>query len=299
MAHDFAVATSSDRRLPADYRGDVLIWDIDKTYLNTRFSTLRGLIGIPFEFAVDKEALPGTIALLHGLRHGPEAETRLTPLHFISASPPQLRPVLMRKMVLDGVEFDGLTFKDYLPLIGRGRWRELIGQLGYKLAALLRLRATLPDGCRLLLFGDNAEDDAAIFLLFAEVCRALRGPQLLQRLHQLGTSASNASALVALADSLPRIDCVERCYLHLVRPRSLESYAGHGPLLVATRDALEQALHLAQSGRLRTDDVRRVATEMIARGTDRHHLRQRVDEATQRFGLPPSLVGAVLSALQN
>jgi hypothetical protein len=299
MVHDFAVATSSDRRLPADYCGDVLVWDIDKTYLNTRFSTLRGLIGIPFEFAVDKEALPGTVALLQGLRHGPGAETRLTPLYFVSASPPQLRPVLMRKMVLDGVEFDGLTFKDYLPLIGRGRWRELIGQLGYKLAALLQLRLALPAGCRLLLFGDNAEHDDAIFVLFAEVCRELRGPELERRLRQLGASAANARALVALADPLPRADCVERCYLHLVRPRPLATYAGHEPLLLATRDALEQALHLAHHGRLRADDVHRVAAEMIARGASRSHLRQRVDEASQRFGLPPSLVGAVLSALQN
>ena len=298
MARDFAVVTSSDRRLAADYTGDVLVWDIDKTYLNTRFSTLRGLLAIPFEFAVDKEALPGTVALLHGLRHGPGDETRLTPLFFVSASPPQLRTVLMRKMVLDGVEFDGLTFKDQLRLLGRGRWRELSGHLNYKLAALLQLRATLPTECRVLLFGDNAEDDDTIFVLFAEVCRELRGAALQQRLQRLGASDDDARALVALADPLPRIDCVERCYLHLVQPRPLTSYNDHAPLLVATRDALEQALHLAQSGRLRADDVRRVAAEMAGRGVERARLRQRVDEAAQRFGLPPSLVGAVLSALQ-
>ncbi|MBN2359147.1 MAG: hypothetical protein JXR83_06815 [Deltaproteobacteria bacterium] len=299
MTRDFAVVQHRDRRLDAAFCGDILIWDIDKTYLNTHFSTWRGLLAIPFEFAVDKEALPGTVALLHGLRHGPDLETRQTPLYFVSASPPQLRAVLTRKMVLDGVEYDGLTFKDQLGLLGRGRWRELRHQLGYKLAALLQLRAELPAGCRLLLFGDNAEDDADIFALFAATCAGVRGRALESRLRDRGATAQAAQALTELASRLPVADCVERCYLHLVRPAPLAAYDQHHPLLVATRDALEQALHLAQSGRLRQRDVEEVGREMIARGIDRALLRQRVDETAARFALPPRLVGAVLRALHD
>src|SRR5687767_10422110 len=116
---------SNDRRIPSDYRGDVLVWDIDKTYLDTRFSSWRGLAAIPFELAIDKEALPGAVPLLRALRRGPGDRTALVPLYFVSGSPPQLRRVIERKMILDGVEFDGITFKDQLGLLRSGRVRAI------------------------------------------------------------------------------------------------------------------------------------------------------------------------------
>ena len=46
---------TNERRIAPDYAGDVLIWDIDKTYLDTHFSSFRGLLRIPLELAVDAE----------------------------------------------------------------------------------------------------------------------------------------------------------------------------------------------------------------------------------------------------
>ena len=177
---------SNDRRLPPDYEGDVLVWDIDKTYLATRFSSWRGLVSIPFEMAVDKETLPGAVPLLRALRHGPGPESAIVPLFFVSGSPVQLRGVIERRMTLDGVDYDGVTFKDQLGLLLAGHPRRIAEQVGYKLAALLLYRAEVPDGARWLLFGDDVEADATAFALFGEVCAGLRGRALAARLEDLG-----------------------------------------------------------------------------------------------------------------
>src|SRR5690606_38035670 len=111
---------TNHRRLE-EHAGDILIWDIDKTYLDTRFSSLRGLLSIPLELAIDKRALPGTVPLLRALRRGPGEKSALVPLYFISGSPVQLRSVIEEKMTLDGVGFDGITFKDQFALLKKGR----------------------------------------------------------------------------------------------------------------------------------------------------------------------------------
>ncbi|MEM7679195.1 MAG: hypothetical protein AAF449_24725, partial [Myxococcota bacterium] len=93
---------TNERKLAPDYEGRLLIWDIDKTYLNTQFSSFWGLARIPFEGAIDKEAIPGAVPLIRALRHGPSTSSEIVPLYFISGSPLQLRPTIERKMLLDG-----------------------------------------------------------------------------------------------------------------------------------------------------------------------------------------------------
>ena len=193
---------TNDRTLPADYAGDVCVWDIDKTYLDTRFSSVRGLLGIPFELAIDKRAVAGTVPLLRGLRHGPHAESALVPLNFISGSPRQMRRVVEKKMTMDGVQFDGITFKDQLGLLKAGRPGGIVEQIGYKLQALLQYRREHPRGVRYLLFGDDVEDDLAAFLLFGEVCAGLRGEGLQGRLRSLGVHRHDAGAVSSLAAAL-------------------------------------------------------------------------------------------------
>ena len=79
---------TNNRELEPDYSGPVAICDIDKTYLATKLESLRALLAIPFELAVDKRAIPGMAAVLREIRRGPGARSRLTPLYFVSASPP-------------------------------------------------------------------------------------------------------------------------------------------------------------------------------------------------------------------
>ena len=223
---------SSERELGPFYRGPVFVWDIDKTYLDTRFSQLRGLLRIPLELGVDKRAIAGTVPLLKGLREGPGRQEH-RPVYFISASPFQLHRTIERKMLLDGVEFDGITFKDPLRALLRGRFSHLKEQVGFKLAALLRLSMDLPDGVRLHLFGDDAEQDAMICSLFGDVVAGrLRGLELTVILQRLGVKERYVDSLVQFAGELPARDLVEGVYIHLVRQPGKASIAAFGPHVV-------------------------------------------------------------------
>ena len=131
------IERTNDRKFAPEFSGDVFVWDIDKTYLDTHFSSFRGLLSIPLEFAIDKRAMPGAVPLLRALRRGPGEHSAVNPLYFVSGSPQQLRSVIERKMLLDGVDFDGITFKNQWGLVRAGRGREIKEQVGYKVAALL------------------------------------------------------------------------------------------------------------------------------------------------------------------
>lgn len=282
---------TNDRTLPADYTGDVLVWDIDKTYLDTRFSSLRGLLAIPFEWAIDKRALPGTVPLLRALRHGGGDESALVPLYFVSGSPPQLRRVVEKKMVLDGVEPDGITFKDQWALVRARTPQAIVEQVGYKLKALLLYRKELPAGARWLLFGDDAERDIDAFLTFGAVCAGLRGPALAERLRALGAWPPDIDEVVTLADTIPvGPDPVLRVFIHEIR-----GHPGIGSPSAFSRDErvvkapsfLEHALVLRAMGRIRARDLRAVRDDVVRAGVDTAPL---LADARDRLGVPPDLL---------
>ena len=113
-------------------------WDLDKTYLETDFESLRGLVRSATEPAHRKVAVPGAAALMRAL--GAEPRNRIT---ILSGSPTQMRDVLARKLRLDGVRYDELVLKDSLGHFRRGQFRAIKGQFGYKLPVLLQQRAGL------------------------------------------------------------------------------------------------------------------------------------------------------------
>lgn len=258
------IERTNERRFAPDWRGDVFIWDIDKTYLDTRFSSLRGLLAIPFELAIDKRALPGTVPLLRALRHGPGDDSVVAPIYFISGSPKHLRKVVERKMTIDGVQFDGISFKDQLGLLKAGRPRGITEQVGYKLKALLCYRREHPAGARYSLFGDDVERDLDSFLLFGEVCAGLRGPALRARLTSMGVHADDVGAAASLADTLPiEADPVERIYIHEVKGGRITS---SDPRVLAAPTFLAHAQALRARNKIRDSDVDAVAAEVNARG---------------------------------
>ena len=74
MSGPFFLQRANERRLDPDYTGEILLWDIDKTYLDTHCSSWRGLARIPFELAIDKVTVPGSVPILRALRRGPHPE---------------------------------------------------------------------------------------------------------------------------------------------------------------------------------------------------------------------------------
>jgi len=122
-------------------------WDLDKTYLETSFESLRDLIKVPFEKGSDKKAVPGVVELIRGMRRCSIAAGYRQQLFFISASPPQISRAIREKLRLDGVEYEGISFKHQVRHLVRGRLDLLREQVGFKLERLL----AGPDDCERLL----------------------------------------------------------------------------------------------------------------------------------------------------
>lgn len=203
-----------------DWSGAVFVWDIDKTYLDTRFSQLKHLARIPFELGVDKRPVAGAVELLHALREGPDDRAH-TPLHFVSASPPQLARAIERRMLLDGVEWDSISYKDPLRLLLRGETHQLKEQIAFKLSAMLLLARDTPPAARFHLFGDDVEHDALVSCLFADVMAGrLRGEPLRLRLAEAGVHEPYARRLTSLADELPAREAVAAVWIRLERDRT-------------------------------------------------------------------------------
>ncbi|MBK7977660.1 MAG: hypothetical protein IPK07_31880 [Deltaproteobacteria bacterium] len=273
------------RELPAGFRGDVYIWDVDKTYLDTQFDSFKGLMRIPFEGAIDKRAFPGTAQLLKELRRGPGQRPIEAPLYFISASPPKLRSVLERKMLLDGVEFDGLTLKDPVQNVRRGGLRALKAQLAYKLVGLLLHRLDFPAGAHETLFGDDVESDALIYVLYADVVAGrIRGADLLRILQRHRTEYQLAEWIVSFADGIPVTRSVQRIFIHLAYGTDPDRFAPFGPTVIPVRDSLQPAVLLEAHGKIAASGVIRVAAAMREAGrTDLDLLASLLDLVRRRL----------------
>ena len=74
------------RRAAAALMPVVYRWDLDKTYLESDFESLRKIMRVPFERAEDKIVEPGVVALMRALRASARAEGRKVFVYFISAA---------------------------------------------------------------------------------------------------------------------------------------------------------------------------------------------------------------------
>lgn len=258
--YDYPLVRINERALPSDYDGPVFIWDVDKTYLDTDFKSLGGLMRIPLEMAIDKQAIPGTAALLAECRRGPGPRPRHTPLYFVSASPPQLAGVIQRKMTLDGLQPDGFVFKDQLKLVTQGRLAQLKRQVEYKLTAHLGLIADLPRHARLVVVGDDWESDAQVFSLLDRILRGeLEGATLARALRQAGVRPRSLTPLVDAAVQAAGRAQVWLALLLLTRGRDPSFAKAFSPPVRTAREALQAAALFAHLGLIAPDGVARVA----------------------------------------
>jgi len=253
---------SDSRTLTPDYVGTIHTWDIDGTYLDTDVSSLSRLLLTALEFAVDKRAIPGTPALLKGIRRGVGPTHQQTPLYFVSASPPQLRQVIERKMLADGVEPDGITFKDQFHHILRGRPDQLRNHVGYKLAALLLNRRAHPIGSREYLYGDDKESDAVIYATYGAILDGgLRGDSLRWTLSEHGVHPDDARYITTLADYLPGGGEVVKIFIRMVPGSDPESLATLDERIIPIRDTFQAALVLWEQGEVDGDTVLQVVRD--------------------------------------
>ncbi len=241
-------------------------WDLDKTYLRTEFDTLRDLVRTALERPDEKRTNPGASTLLREMVRAGMS------VHILSGSPEQMRKRLEDKLRLDGIAWDTFTLKPNLNNILRLRFRAVRDQLGYKLPALLRARAalSLPNEDaksatpRESLFGDDAEADAYVYSLYADVVAGRVDARTLLEVCQRGRVYEDvAEELVAFSTRIERTEAVERIFIHLERQTPPSDFRIYGPRLVPFYNYLQSAFVLFEDARISAEAVLRVAVELV------------------------------------
>jgi len=234
-------------------------WDLDKTYLDTDFGSLRGLVRAATEKASQKRAVPGAPSLLRGLSADEAAR-----IFILSGSPTQMRDVLEEKLRIDGVRFESLILKDNLGNLRRGRFRAIRGQFGYKLPALLASRREVDVGFRETLFGDDAEVDALIYSVYGDACSGrLSAAQVSRILEAAGAYPDRIEiAMEAMAGLEVGDAVVEDIFIHLEQGSPPRRFAALGPRVVPVFSWWQAALVLHERGRLDSGALRAVMDEV-------------------------------------
>ncbi|HEU4616054.1 MAG TPA: haloacid dehalogenase-like hydrolase [Kofleriaceae bacterium] len=235
-------------------------WDLDKTYLRTEFDSLKDLAKSAIETAADKQAYPGATALLRALRQDGHR------ICIVSGSPTQMRQVLAAKLALDGVEYDEFVLKNNLKNILRGRFRALRAQIPYKLPAMLASRIAVPAQHETL-FGDDAEADAIIYCLYADIVSGVVSLQDLERVLIASRAyEDDAQRCLDLARRVPHADAVRRMFIHLDRRSPPMGFRRYGSRLVPVFNYFQAALVLYEDHVLTARQVIFVALEMLDSG---------------------------------
>ncbi len=294
----FPIHRACYRTLDPDFAGPVFVADIDRTYLMTRFSSLRGMARIPFERAEEKQDIEGMARLFREIRSGPDEVERSTPLYFVSASPRQLRPVIEKKMQLDGIGFDGTTFKDWSRVVQRMRLQRLREQIGFKLTALVANRAELPLGAEEYLLGDDLEHDPLTYALYADLLAGRIPSGDAERvLVRNGVLAGDARDIVTAVRRLAPGSGVKRALIRLERNGNPEALLESGPGVVPCTGAFQMSVVLWRLGCIARSGVGRVASEMIHRGIDPQRLTVRLADLVRRALIDPDDARSLASEL--
>lgn len=252
-------------------------WDLDKTYLRTEFDSLADLAKSAIETAADKQAYPGATALLRALK---QDEHRIC---IVSGSPTQMRQVLAAKLALDGVAYDEFVLKNNLKNILKGRFRALRAQVPYKLPAMLRSRIGAAAESETL-FGDDAEADAIIYCLYADLVGDRVSLADLERV-LIATRAyeDDSERILDLARRVPKGDAVHRIFIHLDRRSPPLGFRRFGPRLVPVYNYFQAALVLYEDKVLSARQVIYVALEMLDSGQyELGHLATSVQDIIRR-----------------
>ncbi len=239
-------------------------WDLDKTYLRTEFETLRGLVRTALQAPEEKVNVPGVVTLLKELsRPTDDGEIYLT---FISGSPTQMRQKLEEKFALDGIEPDIFVLKPTLKNILKGRFRAVRGQVGYKLDSLLRVREEGPSAPETL-FGDDVEQDAFIYSLYADlVAGRIERELLFEILEDAGVYSRTRASILSRVGRMRIGDDVGRIFIHLDYNTAPGRFWVYGPRVVPITNYFQAALVLFSDGVLSLVPVLRVASGMIRSG---------------------------------
>jgi hypothetical protein len=237
----------------------VFRWDLDKTYLHTNFDTVVDLLRTAVERPERKRTVPGAASLMREIRAS--GRVRIT---IVSGSPEQMRRSLEAKLRLDGVRWDELVLKPNLRNILRLRFRAVREQVGYKLPALLEARRRAPEAAVETLFGDDAEADALVYSLYADVLGGRIGEDTLQAvLEKAGAYPDAIASMRAHVATLAKSDPVRRIFIHLDRKSDPAFFRRYGPRVVPIENYFQAALVLVADGTIPPEAGLRHAASLV------------------------------------
>ncbi|GAC1569852.1 MAG: hypothetical protein NVS3B20_23190 [Polyangiales bacterium] len=233
-------------------------WDLDKTYLRTEFDTLREILKTALERADQKKSHPGAAALLR------ELQSAGVEVHVLSGSPEQMRKRIAQKLGLDGIRFASLTLKPNLQNLMRLRFRSIRGQLGYKLPALLDMREGVARALHETLVGDDAEADAFIYNLYADLCAGrVDADELVLVMRRDRCHPDEIDQALRALHAVERGEVVDRVLIHLDQQTPPADFDIYGGRLVPFYNYFQAALVLLEDHRLSADAVLRVGTDLV------------------------------------
>lgn len=270
-------------------------WDVDKTYIRTEFDSMRDLIRMWRQRPEEKEHIPGAPALLRELL-ATQGGTRH--VSFISGSPQQMRSVLLRRFELDGITPDALILKPNLQNILQLKLRDVRNQVGYKLSALLQLRTP---GDSEFLFGDDSEQDALIYSLYADLLTGVIGPDLLQEF--LGIAGLYPAAIERIVTQYlalaPQSGKVERIIIHLDRRSPLTRFHAYGWRVVPVYNYFQAALVLFAMDQLSSSATLRVLAAMRSEGYSPIRIANSLEDLVRRQYVEPTILDALRESLET
>ncbi len=238
-------------------------WDLDKTYLDTDLR-LHRIWKIPFEAPSAKRNVPGAVRLLKELMAGqdPSGRAKVT---FISASPHQLRRSIEAKFRYDDIYPDQLYLKPNLQNLIQLRWKALREHVGYKLPLLLEARVGVPSSIRETCFGDDAESDALIYSLYADLVAGRIGDFTLTRmLHAVGAYEDAVVRARSARRKIVPADALQSIFIHMTVGNDPDVFRPFGPRVIPVHSYFQAALCLFGQEHLTAAAVVNVAHDMIA-----------------------------------
>lgn len=270
--------------LAEDHDDVVVRSDVDMTYLVTDFQSAAGLIELLEADAREREALPGMPAVYQALRAGASGMAA-RPIVFLSGSPRFFKRTIEGRMLLDGVVHAGIWLKPFKDIIAANvldfdvdeLQDELEEQIGYKLAALLRLRLDIPPGVPELMMGDDTEADVVVYVLYHRFTSgALDVDGLLAALDALDVAAGwreqiEATAPLVAEYLMGQPAPVQAIYInHTDRPNDALPVADwqEGMRVRYHRGAWPLVLDLYEEGRVSAEGVRAVRSGLDMAGVD-------------------------------
>lgn len=282
--------------------GHIFRWDLDKTYLKTEFATLRDALRTARLSAEERENIPGSAALIRAMRAA-TAEDVKNLVFFISGSPEQLRTVIEKKFALDGFVPDGFVLKPAVSNILRGRFRAVKNQVGYKLGQLIAGRGDVPVGSRETLFGDDAESDAFIYSLYADVVAGkVQGEELVRVLETSGCYSKQIDEIMVALESVVHENPVQRIVIHLDQRTPPISFSHFFPRVVPIYNHLQTAIVLALDDTLPPSCIRVVASDLLGHyGFDEQRLTNLAEDILRRRRLyhEPEALEQLANALRE